>query len=83
MDNYEYFKEQIMSNEPIKYVGQISEPNYHSGRKKYVGETPLYAILRTKTQNGLNHRIITIHEEEIDLYHVEVSEGKIPIVTKK
>ena len=75
---------QLRENKLLSYeiLSQLKDKNYFSGRSKEIGDTVLFGMLTVEDYNG-NPKLITFHQEEIDVLYEEDSEWyKKPKQTK-
>jgi hypothetical protein len=68
---------QLRDNKMLSYeiLSQLKDKGYFSGRAKQIGETVLFGMLDegTNEKGVINSRLITFHEEEIDILYEEDS----------
>jgi len=73
------FKEEIdlqmRDNKMLSYeiLSQLKDKGYFSGRAKQIGDSVLFGMLdeETNEEGVISSRIITFHEEEIDVLYEE------------
>ena len=83
---------QLRDNKMLSYeiLSQLKDKGYFSGRAKQIGDTVLFGMLKEESEEGeLNLRLITFHEEEIDVLYEENIElyngqksNKLPMIKK-
>jgi hypothetical protein len=83
---------QLRDNKMLSYeiLSQLKEKGYSSGKPKQVGDTVLFGMLKEEDQDGeLGLRLITFHEEEINILYKENTElynqqksNKLPMIKK-
>ena len=68
---------QLRDNKMLSYeiLSQLKDKGYFSGKAKQIGDSVLFGMLEEGTdENGiLTSRLITFHEEEIDVLYEENS----------
>jgi len=68
---------QLRDNKMLSYeiLSQLKDKGYFSGRDKQIGETVLFGMLDegTNEEGVISIRLITFHEEEIDVLYGEDS----------
>ena len=68
---------QLRDNKMLSYeiLSQLKDKGYFSGRAKQIGETVLFGMLDEGTyeKGVISCRLITFHEEEIDILYEEDS----------
>jgi hypothetical protein len=68
---------QLRDNKMLSYeiLSQLKDKNYFSGRGKQIGDSVLFGMLdEGADENGIiSSRLITFHEEEIDVIYGEDS----------
>jgi hypothetical protein len=68
---------QLRDNKMLSYeiLSQLKDKGYFSGRAKQIGETVLFGMLDegTNEKGVISSRLITFHEEEIDILYEEDS----------
>jgi hypothetical protein len=68
---------QLRDNKMLSYeiLSQLKDKGYFSGRAKQIGETVLFGMLDegTNEEGVISIRLITFHEEEIDVLYGEDS----------
>ena len=84
---------QLRDNKMLSYeiLSQLKDKGYFSGRAKQIGETVLFGMLDEGTNEDgvLSNRLITFHEEEINVLYEENSKmynrnktNKLPHIKK-
>jgi hypothetical protein len=66
---------QLRDNKMLSYeiLSQLKDKTYFSGRGKQIGDSVLFGMLdeETNEEGVISSRIITFHEEEIDVLYEE------------
>jgi hypothetical protein len=66
---------QLRDNKMLSYeiLSQLKDKGYFSGRAKQIGDSVLFGMLdeETNEEGVISSRIITFHEEEIDVLYEE------------
>jgi hypothetical protein len=67
---------QLKDNKMLSYeiLSQLKDKEYASGRPKQVGDTVLFGMVEIEEQGEKSLRLITFHEEEIDVIYEESTE---------
>ena len=68
---------QLRDNKTLSYeiLSQLKDKNYFSGRSKQIGDSVLFGMLDEGTNEDgvISSRLITFHEEEINVLYEEDS----------
>jgi hypothetical protein len=68
---------QLRDNKMLSYeiLSQLKDKSYFSGRSKQIGDSVLFGMLDegTDEEGAINVRLITFHEEEINVLYEEDS----------
>ena len=64
---------QLRDNKMLSYeiLSQLKDKGYASGRPKQIGDTVLFGMVEIEEQGEKSLRLITFHEEEIDVIYEE------------
>jgi hypothetical protein len=64
---------QLRDNKMLSYeiLSQLKDKGYESGRPKQIGDTVLFGMVEIEEQGEKSLRLITFHEEEIDVIYEE------------
>jgi hypothetical protein len=84
---------QLRDNKMLSYeiLSQLKEKEYFSGKSKQIGETVLFGILEegVNEEGNMSIRLITFHEEEINVLYEEDSSkynrnkpNKLPMIKR-
>jgi hypothetical protein len=67
---------QLRDNKMLSYeiLSQLKDKGYASGRPKQIGDTVLFGMVEIEEQGEKSLRLITFHEEEIDVIYEENTE---------
>jgi len=83
---------QLRDNKMLSYeiLSQLKDKGFFSGRPKQIGDTVLFGMMKEEEEDGqINLRLITFHEEEVDVLYEEDSsfyktkkQNKLPIIKR-
>jgi hypothetical protein len=67
---------QLRDNKMLSYeiLSQLKDKGYASGRPKQIGDTVLFGMVEIEEEGDKSLKLITFHEEEIDVMYEENTE---------
>ena len=77
---------QLRDNRILSYelLSELGNKNYFSGRGKQIGDTILFGMMKSETEDGnTNFTLVTFHKEEIGVLYEEDSSFYITTKSNK